>query len=264
MIDTDKLRDSLEAALDSRAWALARKPLAIVAALALFLVVEWFLVQWLGIIDALVYSVMFIIGVALFPFLLALLGAEIPMNAAIGRVHILLGAIAFNHHYLVDRGDKWEWCPGEEERVYIDGTWYGIDGGFENRSVLGWRPFGILRVKDEETFKEVRSDTKAERDRRGHGTTTDGGVVEISRGGYDEADETLKTGTDGTWVIDLKRLFSRGVRKIGDVELVETAEEVIERGEVTPSTLEGWRPVIGVIIGLTMGSGFGYMLFIAG
>lgn len=260
----DDFRNRLADARQGRAWKLARKPLLAIGVLVALILVEWGLVLWLGIVNAIVYSFVFLVGAAFLPFFIALAGADLPLNAAIGRVHILLGAIAFNHHYLVDMGDKWEWCPGEEERVYIEGEWYNIDGGFENRSVLGWRPFGILRFKDDDTYREIRADTKAERDRRGRGTTTDGGVVEITRGGYDEAEKPLKTGTDGIWVVDLKRLFARGVRKFGDVELVETAEEIIERGEVTQSTFEGWRPLIGTIMGLFLGCGFGYMLFFAG
>jgi len=220
---------------------------------------------YVGVISAVVYWVMFLVGIAILPFLIALGGSEIPFSTAIARVHIMLGAIAFNHHYLVDMGDRWEWYPGEEERVYIEGQWYDIDGGFENRSVLGWRPFGILRFKDEDTFKDIRADTKAERGRRmggsRHNVTADGGEIEIERGGYAEVEKPLRSGIDGMWLVDLKRLFSRGVRKFGDVELIETTEEVIERGEVTESKIEGWKPIIGALLGLVVGLPVFYLIF---
>lgn len=220
----------------------------------------WLLVAWAGLLDAIIYTVLFIVGLALLPFLIALLGHDVPFNGVIGRLHVLLGALAFNHHYLVDLGDKWEWCPGGPEHVYIEGQWYEIADGFENRSVLGWRPFGILRFKDEETLREVRADTAAEKS-RGGAVTADGGTPAVKRGGYDEGKKPPVTGIDGEWLVDLKRLFSRGVRQIGDVELVETAEEVIERGEVTESAFEGWRSVIGAMMGLIFGCVMGYMLF---
>lgn len=254
-------RPDLGGLREGTGWKRAKKPLLAVLLLAAFLGVEYLMVGWLGIIDAVLYTVMFIIGAAAFPFFIAIGGEVLPFNVRIARVHILLGALAFNHHYLVDRGDHWEWCPGEAERVYIDGEWHDIDGGFENRSVLGWRPFGILRYKDDEAYTSLRVDTKAER-QRGRPTKADGGAA-ISRGGYAEASPPAETGIDGTWVIDLKRLFASGVKKFGDVELVETAEEVIERGEVMPSSFENWRPFLETMAGIAFGVVVGYLMFFA-
>lgn len=223
----------------------------------------WLAVQWVGIIDAIIYSLLFVVGLSLMPFAIALVGKDLPFNGMFGRLHVLLGALAYNHHYLVDLGDKWEWCPGEAERVYIDGQWYDIEGGFDNRSVLGWRPFGILRYKDTETLAAIRADSDALEQRPDAGrAAADGGAVTVEQGGYDEASPPTVSGKGGMWLLDLKRLYSRGVRKIGDTELVETAEEVIERGEVTGSKIEGWRPVIGALMGLALGVLMGWMLFI--
>lgn len=216
----------------------------------------WATIQIAGIVAAILYWFLFLTGVSIFPFSIALGGNALPFNGLIGKLHVMLGAFAFNHHYLVDMGDRWKWCPGEESRVYIDGQWYDIEGGGDNRSVLGWRPFGILRFKTEDTLQSVRVDTKAERGRQ---TTADGGS--ITRAGVAEKPPKPVTGIDGEWLIDLKRVFSRGVKKIGDVELVETAEEVIERGEVTQSKIEGWKPIIGAIVGLLIGLPVFYFVF---
>lgn len=224
-------------------------------------VLFFFLVWTRGVVEAIVYEFLFFFCIAFFPALIGLLGNAVPNS--VGKLHIVLGAFAFNHHYLVERENRWEWCPGDRGQVYIDDEWHDVTG-LENYSVLGWRPFGILRYKDDETWADKRVDQKAlrNRDTLESDPSTDGGTVTVERGGWEEADRPTISGVDGTWLLDLKRIYSRGIKKIGDIELIETAEEVIERGQVKESRMGNWGPFVETVVGLTLGimCGYGYVL----
>lgn len=209
-----------------------------------------------GLINTIVYLIVFVVCVGIIPISIALFGAGMPGSASLGRAHIVLGAFAFGHHYLVQREDRWEWCPGDERFVYIDGEMHEIEGGFNNRSVLGWRPFGILRFKDHDSLREVRVDNTAVEGRSGR--ATDGGLPsepadDIQRGGWNQAPKPTVTGAASTWLVDLKRVFSSGIRKIGDIRLIETAEEIIERGQVNDSGLSGLGPALTFTVALILG-----------
>lgn len=215
-----------------------------------------------GLIDTIAYAVVFIFAIALIPTTIAIAGAGVPFNAALGRAHIVLGAFAFGHHYLVQREDRWEWCPGDEQQVFIDDEWKDIEGGFGNKSVLGWRPFGILRYKEDGSLRQVRADQAASK--RRNGTAADGGLVDevdddMARGGWQQARKPTVTGRGGTWLVDLKRVYSSGIKRIGDIELIETAEEIIERGQVNDSGIGGHGPmltfVVSLILGILVGTG---------
>ena len=224
----------------------------------------WYTLQTTGIVGAILYSFLFIMFATVFPIGINLLGNITPNG--IGQLHLLLGAVAFDHHYLVQRERGWEWCPGERGRVWIDGEWHDVTGE-DKYSILGWRPFGILRYKDDETWAEQRADTAGLKARgsfeKDPSQKHDDGPVK--RGGFEEVEPPAITGTEGTWVLDLKRMFTDGVRKIGDIELIETAEEVIERGEVDDGSMSNMGPMVRVFGGMLLGvvSMFGY-LFLMG
>jgi hypothetical protein len=171
----------------------------------------------------------------------------------------VLTAFAFDHHYLVDMGDRWEWCPGDEDSVYVEGEHIEIDGDTSKRSVFGWRPFGILRYKDADTYTDIRVDEHALSQRSD--TATDGGSATIERGGFLEADKPIETGIDGKWIVDLKRVFNRGVSKIGDIDIIETAEEIVERGQVNDGRIQNMNPAITLFISIAFGVmvGFAYV-----
>jgi len=216
--------------------------------------------QWNGLFNTLLYVSLFLLTLTIFPIAITIAGAGLPAAGLVGKFHIVLGAFAFNHHYLVERDDRWEWCPGDEYRVWIDEEWHGIDGGFEYKSVLGWRPFGIVRYKgDYRAFRESRVDRKARKTRDNYNaekdiTAADGGQTEaVEMGGYMVKERPEISGADGTWLLDLRRVVGRGVRRIGDVEIIETAEMIIERGEVTTSRVEGFKPMITFIVSLILG-----------
>lgn len=224
--------------------------LAAVAAFALSVIYN-------GVVATIVYSVLFVFTLTAIPTAIGVLGEAVPGNGTLAKLQIVLGAMAYNHHYLVQREDKWEWAPGDEDHVYIDGVNHEIEGGFENKSVLGWRPFGILRYKEEGSLEQVRVDDQAEMVADGVG-----GFDRESYGNY-QVKHPSEIDHDG-WLVDLKRVYSHGVRKVGDIDLIETAEEIIERGQVDDSAITGWRPVIGSLVGMAMGAILAYALTAGG
>lgn len=216
------------------------------------------LVTWLGIVDAIVYSFLFVAAIVFFPSLITLFGGGTPLGTYVGRLHLILQAFAFNHQYLVQLDDQWELCPGDADRYWLDGEWHRIEGGFENRSILGWRPFGIVRHKDDSTWADKRVDTKAERERD---VSFDQDADEsVERGGFEEVEPPIESGVDDRWVLDLKRVYSKGLLEIGDTDLIETVEEVTERGEVATGRTE--RPALETFGFLMLGviTGFAYVL----
>lgn len=227
----------------------------VVLALAAVLGVISMAVLTVGIVKTIIYAVAFLFALSFFPTVIGLFGSATPGGGLIAKLHIALGAFAYNHHYLVQREDKWEWCPGSTDRVFIDGEWREIKGGERNKSVLGWRPFAVLRDKQSDSMQEYRVDTRAERER---GLSAgDGGTV--TRAGYSENNPPAVTGDDGEWVVDLKRVFGHGIREIGDIELIQTAEEIIERQQVDDSRMGEYRHAATFIAALILGLVAGYV-----
>lgn len=219
--------------------------------------------RYVGLLNTIVYTLLFLATVTLAPLTINLAGNGVPFNGPLGRGHIVLGAFAYGHHYLVQRdGNRWEWCPGTQTHVYIDAEWHEIAGGHENKSVLGWRPFGILRYKTNDTYQDVRVDNKALKDTGRDETIADGGGV--MRGSFTETNRPTVSGHGSRWLVDLKRLWSSGVQKIGDIAIIETAEEIIERGQVNDNTITG-NPTVTFFVALVLGVvvGFVYVYLMA-
>lgn len=232
----------------------------LIVATAITIAVLWGLWTYAGPVNAIVYTVAFLFMLGLFPIIVALGGNHTPGNKLIAKLHRILGALAFGRTVLVDRGDRFEQWPATRTRVYIDGQWYPIEGGLSNWSMLGWRPFGITRFKDEETLVEVRADTVAERLR---GDTefefpaaADGGTVE--RGGLRQVSPPGISGTDGRWLIDLKRLFTQGLQQMGAIDIVETVEEVAQREQAASGLVGQYSGPLTFLVSLVLGIIVGY------
>lgn len=207
--------------------------------------------RWYGPLSTVVYAFVFVFGLALLPVTILLLGNALPGSGLLGKLHIIFAHIALRYPYLLDRGDRYEYAPGTKNAVWIDsagenGEYREITSGHSNRTVLGWRPFGIVFDKTSVDLENLRADTVAERSR-----STDGGTVE--RGGYQERAPPGVSGRDGKWLIDLKRVFSRGVKKLGDIDVLETTEEVTQRKQSQNGRLSGYRSIIGTVVGLLLG-----------
>lgn len=206
-----------------------------------------------GPIATVVYAFLFLFALTFFPVLIGLLGGSLPGASKVGKLHIILGQFAYGRGVLLQLEDRFEWVPATSDEFYFDGEWHEINGGETNWSVVGWRPFGIIRYKEGETFESVRVDTTA-----GGPQRPDGGTVK--RGGFEEATPPAETGLDGKWVLDLKRMYSHGLKKIGDIEVIEKAEEIATRRNAEDSITSGWEPIIGSVVGLIIGLATGYVM----
>lgn len=229
-----------------------------------------------GPIDTIVYAYLFVFGASFLPTAVLLGAPSFPrsLKSIFGKLHFTLGQMAFGVGYLVQREDRWEMCPGTRDEVYVDGMWHDIEGGKTNLSVLGWKPFGILRYKTEQTLKEERVEFEERRtkDRSIDEIATanvselvsDGGQgtprPTVERAGIKEqAPHPSAVGRD-EWLIDLKRLFNRGLKKFGDIALIEKAEEVTMRAEAQSSKVDGMEAIVGSIVGLILGLMTGYVM----
>lgn len=229
----------------------------VAALVVLILKTSW---RYAGPIATILYAFLFVVGLAGIPTIIMLAGPSFPnaLKGFFGKINFVFAQLANGHGYLVQFDDCWKLCIGEADKVWIDGEWREIDGGTENMSVLGWQPFGILRYKDDGTLQEARVDPAGMQQAQ-----TDGGSS-TTRGGYTEVSPDADiSGMDGTWLIDLKRVFSRGLKKIGDIALIEKAEEVAMREEARSSRVAGYEPIIGSAVGILLGVMTGYV-FLAG
>jgi len=218
--------------------------------------VEYYMVtRWFGAVNAILYTFGFLMAMAAVPLLVLFLGSATPGSGTLGKLHMVLAHVAYRYPYLLDRGDKYEYAPGTENAVWIDGEYHDIESGQDNRTVLGWRPFGIVLDKTTVDLVDKRADTKAEKE-RGH--SADGGSIQ--RGGYESVQEPAVSGIDGQWVIDLKRVFSRGVKRIADIDIIETTEEVTQRNQSQVGKFSRWRSEITFLVSLVLGAGMAYIM----
>jgi hypothetical protein len=211
----------------------------------------YFSAQTAGIISTIVYVMAFLAGATAIPLLILLGAPSFPgfLRSIMGKLHWVLGQVAFGVGYLVQRGNRWEMWPGNRDRVWIDGEWRDIDGGQENLHILGWKPFGIIFDKEADDMDEQRVDID--------GTATDGG--QLTREGHRQAaPDTKAIESSNTWVVDLKHLFESGLRDIGSVRMIEKAEEVIKREETAEGSLGGWETIVATAIGVILGIICGY------
>lgn len=245
-------------ALDSR-----RARVALAAVLALAVVgVGYVAVQLAGVLATILYGFLFLVGLAGVPTTILLFGPSLPKGLAgvLGKFHFILGQLAYGTGYLVQREDRWELCPGERDRVYIDEEWHDIVDGQTNLKILGWQPFGLLRFKDDDTLRRLRVDPASDLDTvTGSTTSTDGGARK--RAGYrEENPEVSISGLDGTWLVDLKRLYARGVKHIGGIDVIEATEQIMMRKTAREGRVTGYEPYIASLIGIVLGVATAYVM----
>lgn len=205
-----------------------------------------------GPISTALYAFLFLMGALGIPTTVMFLSPSFTrgFRSAFGKLHFIMGQVTYGGGFLVEFDNRWEMCPTRATdngiEVYIEDEWRGPVTGEENMSVLGWQRFGVLRNKEDDTYEAIRYD----------GAATDGGTG-VERGGHSEVPPP--TNTDGL-VFDLKRIWSAGLQKIGDIGLIEKAEEVAMRNEAKDGMTSGWEPIIGAFVGLLLGTGTAYVL----
>lgn len=251
--------------LPYRLWAV-RGIFAVVLLVSTFVVLRF---AWYnaGPIATILYGFLFLVGLTWLPVIIYFGAPSFPgtMRSIFGKGHWILAAVAYNVPFLVQHETGWQLHLGRENgdqyEVYINGDWHPIADGLGNMTVLGWRPFGILRWKDDKrTLVGVRADTRAEHERNETALSLPDGGDTGARAGYSEAAPPAVSGDDGRWLVDLKRAYSQGMRKIGDIDVIEKAEEVARRKQAGSGRMDGWQPIIGSLVGLVLGVATGYVL----
>ncbi|MGB9966124.1 hypothetical protein [Halobacterium hubeiense] len=254
--------------VDWRAHARTAAPYAAKAAGGILVLVGiWWVLQamWtaFGPISTIAYVVLFVVGAVGTPLFVILFAPSFPnlMKDIYGKMHWFLGALTYGNTILVETDDGWTICPARDGKVYINGEWEDIEGGFKYQSTILGLPFGIARDKSsDDAYADVRVDPRAE-------ALSDGGVVASpdsgsrNRGGYSEANPDVDvSGNDGIWLVDLVRVMASGLVHAGDGELVEQAEMDKLQDEAKASRMQGWKPVVGMIAGLILGAGTGFII----
>lgn len=216
--------------------------------------------QLAGVLATILYVFLFLVGSLGIPSTILLMGPSFFgfVRSTMGKLHFILGQMAFGTGYLVQRVDKWEMCPGTSDAVFVDDSWHHLEGR-TNKSVLGWQPFGIVRFKTEQTLQEARVDPKNLAINDDGITQTDGGNS-VDRANYGEIPPDPSVTGDTSWLLDLKRVFTNGVKQMGDISLIEKAEEVTMRKESKDGRTAGWEPIIGSLVGIVLGVATGYVM----
>lgn len=244
-------------------------------------------------IDSIVYLAAFLFMATIIPILVLLKAPGISQTTQklFGKLHFLLGQVAYGVGFLVQRDAGWALCRGRAVEPYtitangdeytirykvrLDGEWWPVAGA-ENMSVLGWRPFGILRDKTERTLQAVRVDDELRARKRdvlpsaaeiagmdAIKSVGDGGETvlkePVERGGTREVALTTADVPDEAWLVDLKQLYARGIERVGDIKLVEKAEEITMRNDTKGGAMAN-RPLVGSIVGLILGIITGYVI----
>jgi hypothetical protein len=244
-----------------------------------------------GPISTIVYSILFLLCFGLAPILIGIFGQTVPGAGSLGKAHFVLGQFAAGTGWLVQLDDRYEMCPGDREKFWYDGDWYEVPEGQTNLTVLGWKPFGMTWFKTDDDLREARVDPRGVTD-GGMQTVQRGGVrgaepniqqdfecvacekpVEVgmehcpSCGVPIDAGSEIDAATSSqiqrfqpdTWLVSLHRLYRTGLGRIGNTDLIETAEEQTMLDEVGSGTVSEWSTVIGGIIGVTLGIVAGYV-----
>lgn len=235
-----------------------------------------------SVLDTAVYTLTFLFTASIIPIMINLLGAATPGGASLGKGHFIIGNIAARYPYLVQKAGEYRLCIGREDAYYLDGEWHKIDDGERNRTILGWREVGFIWHKLPKDVDNERADTGI----------ADGGDAVIQRGGQKavarpsmdslacpSCESTVGTDTkfcpncgnpiemdtritrpDG-WLISVHRLYGKGLEMIGNINLLETAEEQAKRDEVSAGIVDEWSRVLAVIVMFPLSFIGGYIVF---
>lgn len=233
---------------------------------------------WLaGPIATILYAFLFVLGATLVPTAIMLFGSAMP--AALGKLEFALGQLAFGSGWLVQHDHGWEMHPGRShagvEQVWIDGVWRDVPDS-AHQTILGWQQFGILLNKtSDRALKEsrvegqcavdVNEQTEQQLSQLGvsvQRAQTDGGQSGVTRAGIDEVEMPTREPGDQSWIVDLKRFWSRGLEKMGDIGLIEKQEEVTMRQEAADRGQDPRRTVMGSVAGLVLGVATGYVIMV--
>lgn len=228
----------------------ARRLGVLAASILAFVLAGYLLVKTFGVLFAVLYMVVFLVGVSLLPGIVALIGPAASMPT-VGKLYFIFGQLAYGIGLLVQSASGYRMHPGRKTseglEMYTGSEWVPVENMGE-LTVVGFREFGMVLEKDEAAMADHRV-------QQGE-LASDGGGNTVVRAGYSEVPphQSWKPNDGGEWwQIDLKRVFSKGVRKFGDIDVLEKAEEVAMRKEAAGSRFGGWQGTIEVAAGLLFG-----------
>lgn len=187
-----------------------------------------------GIISAIVYTLLFVVGLTAVPVFVLLLRDAMP--DLVGTLLVALGSLAAGEAWLVQHDGYWRIHAGRtvdgESQVWLDGEWRPL-ADTTHQTRLAWQPFGILWSKH--NLSATRADAPAE-------TVADGGESSANAG----------------WTVGMHDWLSAGLMQIGDIAMLSQIEEITARkaSESGGSTARG--ALIGSIVGLILGIMTGY------
>lgn len=182
-----------------------------------------------GVISAIVYSLLFMIGMTAVPLCVLLLRDATPDLVA--TLLVALGSLAAGEAWLVQHDGEWRIHAGRtvdgESQVWLAEAWRPI-ADTTHQTRLAWQPFGILWSK--ETVGETPAPTRAE-------TVADG----------------------GGWTVGMHDWLSAGLMRIGDIAMLSDIEEVTARKASGSGGSTARGALIGSIVGLILGIMTGYV-----
>jgi hypothetical protein len=165
------------------------------------------------------------------PAIINVLGPSLPtfLRAALGRLNWILAAVGNGRTvaiWLPD--DSVELCHAREEvtedgevvvKAFYHGDWLEIDPD-ANWEYLGWRPFGVTFIKDEQQFGALLADPP------NYAASADGGVTLLDRERQGTHFFTRwGDGAPGSWTIDVIQLCEQ-VRGLADNTLLKTGKDL--------------------------------------
>lgn len=204
--------------------------------------------------DLTVYLVVFVSAAIGIPAFVSLAGPSMPgfLRSIFGPVNWVLGMLTFDIGILVQREQGgYEMCPGRRPddspndlEVYVDEEWHTIEGGHENLSRHGMRPFGLLYFKEDAAFGEYREDAKAvvtgsEESRR------------KPRGGFEHSQKPATSG-DESYLINTTKVVE-GMQQVARSSIINRAEEQQLKKEAKSSGYSSIATILGAFGGLLVG-----------
>jgi len=182
-----------------------------------------------GVISAIVYSLLFVVGMTAVPLFVLLLRDATPDLVA--TLLVALGSLAAGEAWLVQHDGEWRIHAGRtvdgESQVWLAEAWRPV-ADTTHQTRLAWQPFGILWSK--ETVGETRAPARAK-------TVADG----------------------GGWTVGMHDWLSAGLMRIGDIAMLSDIEEVTARKASGSGGSTARGALIGSIVGLILGIMTGYV-----
>jgi hypothetical protein len=236
--------------------------LAGAVSLAVLAAILWFFYAFYGLVGAVIIAASLAIGFigpAAYVYLVAPAHGG---STALGRILFLVAQQCFGAGIMVQLpGSRYQMFAADRKadgtaEITISGETIEVEphGGW---SRLGWAPFGITWLIDEETLGELAVTPDDDR------ATADGGVVGTGvehNGMVKVMDErVLQHLRAGGLVADIDRLMDQIGEQASGARLLKHVEDITLQTESADNGLEGLGMILGIVMGLMMGVAAGVL-----